>query len=299
MQISRAIKEFLKNGAIGRGYSANTLRNYKTYLTQFSTWCEENGLKDIEKVTLNDVEEFQLSLRQEHDLKIGPATVNYYLIALRTLLKYLILHDIEVLSPEKIALSKTTGRQILFLEPEEIEAIDSQIKTEDLNGLRDHAIFQILYSSGLRISELVALKRGQISLARGEFSVKGKGGKVRPVFVSEKAALALEEYFGSRRDSNPAAFIRHSKNPDHDSKGKPLTPRSIQRMLKHYAGLAGIVKPVTPHKLRHSFATQLLRNGADLRSVQALLGHSSITTTQVYTHVTNKSLKEVHEKYLK
>lgn len=299
MKIERAIKEYLKFSAVSKGFSTHTLRNYRTYLLEFSHWSKENNLRDIEKVTLNDVEEFQLFLHQNHTVKLGAKTINYYLIALRSLLKYLADHDLAVLSPQRITLAKTGQRQILFLETEEINSIDRQIKTDKLNGLRDRAIFQILYSSGLRVSELVSLKRGQISLARGEFSVRGKGGKVRPVFMSEKAALALEEYFGSRKDTCPAAFIHHSLDPTQDSKKKPLTARSIQRILKHYATLAGIVKPVTPHKLRHSFATQLLRNGADLRSVQALLGHASIATTQVYTHVTDKSLKEVHEKYLK
>ena len=299
MTISRAIKEFLKYGAVGKGYSANTLRNYRTYLNNFSTWAENGNLKNIEKVDLNDIEDFQLHLREDREIQLSAKTTNYYLIALRALLKYLIDHDIEVLSPQKITLAKTGERQILFLEKDEIDQIDAQIPTDDINGLRDKAIFQILYSSGLRVSELVNLKRSQISLERGEFSVRGKGGKVRPVFVSELALEALNSYLDSRGDTNPYIFIHHSQHEVKSAPKNPLTTRSIQRILKKYALAAGIVKPVTPHKLRHSFATQLLRNGADIRSVQALLGHSSITTTQVYTHVTDKSLKEVHEKYLK
>lgn len=298
MTINRAIKEFLKYGAIGKGYSANTLRNYRTYLSNFATWAEAGKLKDIEKVGLNDIEDFQLHLREDREVELSAKTTNYYLIALRALLKYLIDHDIDVLSPQKITLAKTGDRQILFLEKDEIDQIDAQIPVGDINGLRDRAIFQILYSSGLRVSELVSLKRSQISLERGEFSIKGKGGKVRPVFVSEFALEALNDYLDSRGDTNPYIFVHHSRH-ENKEKQKPLTPRSIQRILKKYALAAGIVKPVTPHKLRHSFATQLLRNGADIRSVQALLGHSSITTTQVYTHVTDKSLREVHEKYLK
>jgi len=245
---------------------------------------------------MEDVNEYQLWLHTDQSGR-GQKTINYYLIALRALLKYLISRDVEVVSPEKVTLSKTPGRQVSFLENDEVERLRQAIPTDSLNGLRDKAIVSVLYATGLRLSEIVGLKRNQVSLVSGEFSVRGKGGKVRPVFLTEVAQDDLATYVESRSDTNPFVFIRHYKNPEHDSRKEPLTGRSIQRALAHYARAAGITKPMSPHKLRHSFATDLLRNGADLRSVQALLGHSSITTTQVYTHITDKSLKEIHSRF--
>ena len=299
MLITRAIKEFIRFGTASKGYSINTLKNYQRYLGVFSTWAEENGLRNVEDIKLDDVEEFQVFLSQKNEEGLSKKTRNYYLIAIRALLKYLIDHDIDALSPQRVVLAKTAGREIQFLEKNELESIRNASGGENsLNSLRDRAIISVLFSSGLRVSELVNLKRNQISVVRGEFSVTGKGGKVRPIFLNEQACDDLASYIENRQDSNPYVFIRHFKNPELDNKKRALTARSIQRLLSRCARLAGIAKSVTPHKLRHSFATELLRNGADLRSVQALLGHSSITTTQVYTHVTDKNLKEIHEKYL-
>lgn len=295
MSIKRATKEFLRFLAVSKGYSPHTLKSYRHYLATFEAWAETNNLNDIEQLTSEDIEEFQLFLGSSEPPR-GQATKNYYLIAVRTLLKYLLNRDVEVLSPDKISLSKTPGRQVNFFEAEEIDSIRDAIGPT-LIGKRDRAMFSVLYATGLRISELVALKRNQVSTVSGEFSVIGKGGKVRPVFLTDVAKDDLADYLESRRDVNPYLFIRHYKNPLLENNKRPVTARSVQRSLAVYAKLAGITKPISPHKLRHSFATDLLRNGADLRSVQALLGHSSIATTQVYTHVTNKSLKEIHQRF--
>lgn len=296
MTIKRAIKDFLRYCQVGRGYSVHTLRNYRGYLQKFETWAEGAGLKNIENLAREDVEEFQMSLLGTESA-IGKKTQNYYLISLRVLLKFLLERDVAVLSPDKITLSKTPQRQIHILEAEELQALLAAAAGEHLNEKRDRAMVQLLLESGLRVSEMVSLKRQNINLQTNEFSIRGKGGKVRPVFIGEGASEAIEAYLKQRRDTNNYLFIRHQRSSSQDATAKPLTARTVQRRLSLLARKAGIVKPVSPHKLRHSFATELLRNGADLRSVQALLGHSSITTTQVYTHVTDKSLKETYQRF--
>ncbi|MEX1123877.1 MAG: site-specific tyrosine recombinase/integron integrase [Patescibacteria group bacterium] len=311
MLFKRAIKEYLRHCRVGRGYSPNTVKSYQQYLNVFAHWAEDNKLDQIEKITLEDIEDFQEHLHNQEGrgqktvvngirpLSLrSPQTINYYLIAVRSMFKYLLGRNIEVLAPERIVLAKTPARQVHFLEREEIDRLRVAPEGDSLNAQRDRAILEVLFSTGLRVSELVALKRSHVNPKTGEFSIKGKGGKVRPVFLADQAIAELGQYLNHRRDSNPILFIRHQKNSELDQVAKPLTARSIQRLLKHYGAIAGIVKPLTPHKLRHSFATELLRNGADLRSVQELLGHSSITTTQVYTHVTNKDLKAIHRKFL-
>lgn len=298
MKISRAIKEFLRYCQGSKGYSDNTLRNYRHYLNRFEAWAEQNGIGKIGDLTVDDVEEFSQTLTKGERPIQSKKTRNYYLIALRTLLKYLIGRDVEVMSPEKITLAKTTGRQIEFLETEELAKLRESIPNETLSQKRDRAMMSVLFSTGLRVSELVSLKRNQVSLKSGEFSMLGKGGKVRPVFLGSVARDDLADYVATRADANPFLFIRHYQNPANDTKRKAaLTARSVQRILNYWAKTAGLEKTVSPHKLRHSFATDLLRNGADLRSVQALLGHSSITTTQVYTHITDKSLRDIHERF--
>lgn len=297
MKVNRAIKEFLRHIEVSKGFSRHTIENYGRYLQFFAKWCEENKLVEIEKLAAEDVIDYQLDLIKNHDRAIGKKTINYYLIALRALLKYLISRDLVVLPPEKISLSKTEARQVQFLSGSEVEKIIQGVPDQNLTDRRDRALIMMLFSTGLRVSELTALKRNQISLVTGEFSVRGKGGKVRPVFMSPTALEALADYVESRQDSNPHIFIRHFRNPKLDSNKTGLTDRSVQRIIKTRALLAGVTKPVSPHKLRHSFATDLLRNGADLRAVQALLGHSSVTTTQVYTHVTDATLKDVHRRF--
>lgn len=299
MQTTRAIQEFVRYCRASRGLAPNTLRNYEHYLSAFSAWCLANKVTAIEQLTREDVLDFQVNLQQTNP-KLGRKTMNYHLIALRALLKYLVGRDLSVIAPDKIGLAKVPERQIHFLNPAEIDQLLSAPSSDTKTALRDQAIIQLLYSGGLRVSELVSLKRDTVNVERGEFSIRGKGGKVRPIFLSEPARQALGAYLQKRADSNPFLFIRHFKDAALDNHSKQgLTARSIQRLLHQRARLAGIVKPVSPHKLRHSFATTLLQNGADLRSVQALLGHSSVTTTQLYTHVTDKGLREVHQRFLK
>ncbi|QQG49841.1 MAG: tyrosine-type recombinase/integrase [Candidatus Berkelbacteria bacterium] len=299
MKLERAIKEYLRYCSATRGFSPHTIRNYSHYLGVLGSWCDENKVARVEDLTSDDILDFQVFLNDKSNLT--HRTINYYLIAIRALLKYLINRDVKVIAPDRIELAKVAERQIHFLEPEEIERLLEIGEAEPtLTTLRDQAMINLLYSSGLRVSELTSLKRSQVNLKRGEFSVRGKGGKVRPVFLSDEAQSSLQRYLKTRQDTNPYLLIRHYKNAAADSKATGgLSVRSIQRILNQRARLSGITKPVSPHKLRHSFATLLLQNGADLRSVQALLGHSSVTTTQIYTHVTDKNLRETHQRFHK
>ncbi|MBU1092205.1 tyrosine-type recombinase/integrase [Patescibacteria group bacterium] len=221
-------------------------------------------------------------------------TQNYHIIALRAFLKFLAKQDVKTLAAEKIELSKISQRQVDFLSPDELDSIFNAVPHNDkIDSLRDLVILTVLFSTGLRVSELTSLKRKSIDLKRGEFMVRGKGDKPRVVFLSSEARNLLDQYFSKRTDNAESAFISHTGSAKHYA----LTPRSIQRIVQKYATSAGIAKKVTPHILRHSFATDLLINGADIRSVQAMLGHSSITTTQIYTHITNKHLKEIHQAF--
>lgn len=292
MKVDRAIKEYLRFVSVSRGYSPLTLKSYRHYLSVFGSWATENNLTQVEDLSAEDSLEFQLFLQGQGT--IGQKTQNFYLIALRSLLRYLIGRDLSVLPPEKITLAKTAERQIHFLDSDEIDRLLAATSDATLNDKRDRAVIAVLLASGLRVSELIGLTRNQVSLRTGEFSVTGKGGKVRPVFLSESARIALADYIAARNDTNPAIFIRHRGGQDAK---QPLSARTVQRLLTRYARAAGITKPLSPHKLRHSFATDLLRNGADLRSVQELLGHSSITTTQAYTHITSKSLRDIHHRF--
>jgi len=234
-------------------------------------------------------------------------TQNYHVIALRAFLKYLAKQDIETLAAEKLELPKTPSRQVQFLEPDEIKRLFEAVasETDTLTRLRDLAILELLFSTGLRVSELAGLTKRSVNVDKDEFSVRGKGDKIRVAFLSAEAKTALKEYLKARRDTSPALFIPHRQKKSvekqidemDEEKANGLTARSIQRIVKKYARAAGITKDISPHTLRHSFATDLLINGADLRSVQEMLGHSSITTTQIYTHVTNKQLKEIHKKF--
>jgi len=226
-------------------------------------------------------------------------TQNYHLIALRSFLKFCAKRDIKALTADKIELARTTRKQVTFLSAEEVERLLTQPNVQTLNGLRDRAILELLFSSGLRVSELVGLDKDHINLKRREFMVRGKGQKDRPIFISEAAAQWLQNYIDKRTDTSKPLFIRYSGSKKVDLSGNfhRLTARSVQRMVSRYALLAGITKHVSPHTLRHSFATDLLMNGADLRSVQELLGHSNVATTQIYTHVTNPQLKSVHERF--
>ncbi|MDD3487011.1 MAG: tyrosine-type recombinase/integrase [Candidatus Moranbacteria bacterium] len=292
--------EYLEYLEIEKDRSQKTIENYGHYLTRFFGWAKVNS---PEKITDELVRKYRLELNRTVDAKGHPLkkiTQNYHVIALRNFLKYLAKRDEKTLAAEKIELGKTARKEVEFLESEEIDRIFQVAGGSDPKSLRDRAILELLYSSGLRVSELVSLNRDQVNLKTQEFSVRGKGGKIRVVFISDRAKSALERYFDKRPDIDPAVFVRIGlKQIEKNRKGdnSRLTPRSIQRIVKHYATKAGIVKDVHPHTLRHSFATDLIQNGADIRSVQEMLGHSSVTTTQIYTHVTNKQLKEVHKAF--
>jgi len=300
MNLARLKKEYLEYLEIEKNCSKKTIENYNHYLERFLKWTKINSASNI---TNELVRRYRLQLNRFVDKKGAPlkkVTQTYHIIALRNFLKYLAKRDIKTLAVEKIELGKPSERQIDFLEIEEIERIFEAASGEDLKSRRDRAILELLFSSGLRVSELVNLNRDQINLKTGEFSVRGKGSKIRVVFVSDRAKVALERYLKERTDVDPALFVRvgvrhlEKKNKTDDLR---ITPRTVQRIVKYYATKAGIVKDVHPHTLRHSFATDLIQNGADIRSVQEMLGHASVTTTQIYTHVTNKQLKEVYEAF--
>lgn len=282
-----------------RGHSQLTIRNYSSYLDKFAQFAQEYGVGAVGKIDLEIVRKWRLEL---HRRGLGAKTLNYYMISLRSFLKYLSKMDIESLAPEKIELADTPERQINFLQEEELARLVEAFKGKDQLELRNRAIVEVLFSTGLRVGELVALDKSQINVKQGEVSVAGKGGKRRVVFISDDAKGWVDKYLASRHDTDKALFIKQqdTKTKLRDEKeesGGRLTTRQIERIVQEAAKKAGIVKKVTPHVLRHSFATDLLRGGADLRSVQSMLGHSSVTTTQVYTHVTDKHLREIHKKF--
>lgn len=305
MKLSDLIADFLEYCEIEKGHSQQTVQNYDHYLQRFLEFADDITPK---KITPELIRQYRLHLNRMKDGKgnyLGKKTQNYHLIALRSFLKYLAKRDIPSLAPEKIELADIEDRQITFLEPDELDKLFSATDTEknEIIRLRDRAMLETLFSTGIRVSELVNLKKENVNLERKEFSVVGKGGKSRIVFLSDSAVEHLKKYLEKRNDKFPALFIRHrthiapEKEIEEDESFSHLTPRTIQRIVRKYAVRAGLTKPVTVHTLRHSFATDLLRSGADLRSVQALLGHSSVTTTQVYTHITDKHLKETYQKY--
>lgn len=312
--IDRYIQDFLEYCEIEKNKSRLTIQNYHHYLVRFSAFCRENGISKPEQITLDTVRSYRLFLNRLTDERTGRAlksvTQNYHVIAVRAFLKYLAKRDIDTLSAEKIELAKAPSREVPVMSNDEVQRIKDATKHEELEvaRLRDKAILELLFSSGVRISELVQLKIKQLNFDSGEFTVRGKGDKLRLVFMSPEAVQAIQMYLIKRHDNNPALFVSHSKIGNTVEKqmesiggGRDsvpgLTARSVQRLVKKYAGLAGIMHKVTPHTFRHSFATDLLQNGADIRSVQTLLGHASITTTQIYTHVTNQQLREVHKKF--
>ncbi len=301
MYLSDAIVDFLEYLEVERGRSQKTAENYHLYLNRL---MEFQGDIQVSKINIELIRKWRLWLnRYENDAgsSLSAMTQSYHLIALRSFLDYCAKRNIETLAPNKIELPKTKHKQVTFLTPEEIIRMVETIPLDEPKGLRDRAIVELLFSSGLRVSELVNLNRDHINITRREFMVRGKGNKDRPVFISSDAAMHLENYIKSRQDSLKPLFISYrDRTPQHlDTSGnfRRLTPRSVQRIIKHYALKAGITKHVSPHTMRHSFATDLLMNGADLRSVQSMLGHSNISTTQVYTHVTDQHLKEVHERF--
>ncbi len=300
MYLSEMINDFTEHLEVEGGRSLKTVENYRLYLERFMEFADDIT---VDKITTEMIRKFRLWLnryKNYNDQELSLITQSYHLIALRGFLTYLSRRDVPSLSADKIILPKTVREQVTFLHYDEVSNLLDQIDVDSDAGLRDRAIIELLFSSGLRVSELVNLNRDHINLGRREFMVRGKGQKDRPVFVSKGAAERVEDYLAVRQDSLAPLFISYSKNAGQlDTSGdyRRLSARSIQRMVAPYARLAGITKHVSPHTLRHSFATDLLMNGADLRSVQAMLGHSNISTTQVYTHVTDQHLKEVFEKF--
>jgi len=302
--LSIQIRKFLEFCEIAKNQSKKTIENYQHYLNRFLKWA---GNIDVSTINLELIQNYRLYLSRLKDPKtndyIGIKTQNYHIIALRAFLKFLVKHDIETLSPEKIDLSKIPERSVEFLSRDELERLFNTVQKNTKKGLRDLAILETLYSTGLRVSELVNLNRDQVDLERKEFMVRGKGKKPRIVFLSGRAVEAISDYIKSRDDNFSPLFITLKRGREDDDlsfeEKKRLTPYTIQELVRNYSRLAGIAKKVTPHTLRHSFATEMLINGADIRSVQELLGHASITTTQIYTHITNKKLREVHEKFHK
>lgn len=324
MGIKEAVLRFLEYSELDRNLSLKTVRMYGYYLHFFQNWLfqsqisklktqnHNSNLKSeeskidfpVENINEETIRNFRLYLSHEYKNKfkgeLKRQTQNYFLVALRSFFRYLVKHKVKVISPEMIELGKQRDRTIKFLLEEELERLFKAIDTKETMGIRDRAILEVLFSTGLRVSELVSLNREQVNMDSGEFGVIGKGGKARVVFLSKRAKEWLSKYLGKRADPNRPLFIRYSgPKPEEgltDEKLR-LSARSIERLIDKYRKKAGILFRIGPHVLRHSYATDLLSHGADLRSVQEMLGHKNISTTQIYTHVTNTRLKEIHEKF--
>lgn len=299
MYLSDLKQDYIEHLEVEGGRSAKTAENYNRYLERLIEFADD---VTIDKITSELVRKYRLWLNRqtdEHGDTMALITQSYHLIALRGFLRYLSQRGIEALAPDKIILPKISRKQVSFLHYDEVTRLLEQIPLDTEQGLRDRAIIELLFSSGLRVSELVNLNRDHINTKRREFMVRGKGQKDRPVFIGQTAAQHIEDYLHARLDNLPPLFLSYSRNNITQTTGdyRRLTARSIQRMISQYARLAGITKHVSPHTMRHSYATDLLINGADLRSVQSMLGHSNISTTQVYTHVTDAHLREVYEKF--
>lgn len=300
MLVSKLKTDFLEYMEIEQNRSQKTIQNYDHYLTRLLDFAGDDlKVSDIDNELLRKWRLWLNRLGTNTSDELQKNTQNYHLIALRSFLKYCSKRDINGLAADKIELAKTVRKQVTFLTPDELSRLFGAVDTTTLAGLRDRAILELLFSSGLRVSELVNLDKDHINLKRKEFTVRGKGQKDRPIFISDAAAEWIERYLEKREDNIKPLFVRYSGNKQVRLDGNyyRLTARSIQRLVARYALLAGITKHVSPHTLRHSFATDLLMNGADIRSVQAMLGHSNIATTQIYTHVTDPHLKEIHSKF--
>ena len=307
MGIKEAIIRFLEYCELDRNLSIKTVRMYGYYMGFFQKWlvlAEKNPDFPVEKITEEIVRNFRLYLSHEYKNEfkgeLKRQTQTYFLVALRSFFRYLIKQKVPVISPEVIELGKQRDRNIKHLTPEDLDRLFAAVDTTDIIGCRNRAIFEVLFSTGLRVSELVGLNREQINLKSGEFGVIGKGGKARVVFLTKNAKEWLEKYFSMRDDPHSPLFLRYSgpkKDEDLTDNKLRLSVRSIERMIEKYRLIAGIVIRIGPHVMRHSFATDLLNRGADIRSVQEMLGHKNISTTQIYTHVTNLRLREIHEKF--
>lgn len=297
------IERFLEHLEVERGLSPLTVRNYGFWLTRFSDWVSERFPDpDIRMITTDVVRKFRVWLARQpgrDHVHLSLSTQSYHVVALRSLLRWCAREDIGALAPEKIDVPPSRSRSLVFLPAEQVQRLFLAASGRDRKSLRDRAMMEVLFSTGLRVSELVSLDRDQVDLTRREFSVIGKGGRARVVFLSGRAATALRVYFAHRADHFRPVFLREGgakpgvTTRDHEVR---ITPRSVERIVEFYRKKAGLSTGITPHGLRHSFATDLLRGGADLREVQELLGHKNVSTTQIYTHVTNRQLKEVHQR---
>lgn len=296
------MRRFLEHLEIELDRSPRTIDSYGRSLEKFFDLA---GIRRPEDITVQRIRDYRIRLNRESvkgGMPLRKSTQTYHVVVLRSFLKYLAKEDVATVPAEKIEVGKSPTRQVDFLELEEVERLIASASGTSLRALRDRAILELLFSAGLRVSELTSLDRDSVNLKKGEFSVRGKGSKLRVVFLSDDARDAIFRYLEKRSDMDPALFIAVPVSKkgfirERGSTDLRLTERSVQRLVKRYAAKAGIVKDVHPHTLRHSFATDLLQNGADIRSVQAMLGHSSITTTQIYTHVTNEHLREIHEAF--
>ncbi len=299
MLFAKAKTDFLEYLEIEQNRSQKTIQNYDHYLVRLIDFSGDIEVKDINPELIRKWRLWLNRLGTNTSDELQKNTQNYHLIALRSFLKFCAKRDIPAMPADKIELAKSIRKQVTFLNPEELERLFNAPKLDTINGLRDRAILELLFSSGLRVSELVNLNREDINLKRKEFMVRGKGQKDRPIFISDTSAWWILQYLEKRQDNSLPLFIRYSGSKKSTVSGNyyRLTARSVQRLVARYAILAGITKHVSPHTLRHSFATDLLMNGADLRSVQAMLGHSNISTTQIYTHVTDPHLKAIHQKF--
>lgn len=308
-EIESQKQEFLEYLEIEKNRAVKTIQNYDFYLSRF---ISESGVLKPADITLPRVKKFRIWLNRftspEMPDGLSKRTQNYHMIALRSFLKYMAKMDVATLAAEKIELAKEPERQVEFLEPEElVRLLDAplldkhgkKVEQPSLVQLRDKALLELLFSTGLRVSEAATLTTDMVNLKRDEFTVRGKGGKLRVVFLNEEARTWIKRYLGQRTDVSIHLFVSHDRAGSGNGRDalQALSSRSVQRLVKKYALAAGITKTVSPHTMRHTYATDLLQNGADIRSVQAMLGHSSITTTQVYTHVTDKRLKDTHKKF--
>ena len=302
-ELSILIDQFLEYLEIEKNCSKLTIRDYRHYLKVFAEWFSSTlPLKIISDLDLQTVRKYRVFLANRADnkgLTLKRVTQNYYVIALRSFLRFLIKNEYKTLEPSKIDLPKTESRSLKFLDKDQVDRLVTAIDTSKEEGLRDRSILELLFSTGLRVSELVKLNHNQVNLDRKEFGVIGKGGRARLVFVSDRATDWIKRYLEKRKDRFSPLFIRYSGRVVEENNGEKmrLTARSVERIVKKYVRLARLPVDATVHTLRHSFATDLLTNGADIRSVQEMLGHKNISTTQIYTHVTNRQLKEVHKAF--
>jgi site-specific recombinase XerD len=290
MQFTKAKTDFLEYLEIEQNRSQKTIRNYDHYLTRLADYGGDIAVEDIDQELVRKWRLWLNRLGTNISDELQKTTLNYHLIALRSFLKFCHKRGMKCMAPDTIELSRTKRPQVTFLNEDELGRMFDQPDTTTASGLRDRAILELLFSSGLRVSELVGLDRDHINLKRREFMVRGKGQKDRPIFISSEAADWLQQYLDKRTDTTKPLFIRYGgrKTVDRSGNFHRLTARSVQRLVAHYALLAGITKHVSPHTMRHSFATCLLESGYDIRTVQELLGHSDVSTTMIYTHVLNK-----------